>query len=592
MYLLGTGILSSPIMSAKKSAADVVGMPFLCCLLMQLSFCKSDICVFFAAVLTYVRLNLQVNVQVSDRQIKATMVNFQELNAALQHFSKSRSTEMILREVIHFKNQGVEKVLEFVKNFTAAKRYLLMGAPGAGKSSSWWIGICNMSIEHPDRTFICVWTLKGEFRGLLVVSGGSITAGAYARKPPEINMMGLLWDIRSQYTDAYLIVDGVTNEKFQTITNLSGGWVLVSSVGMRLPSDGISPSVPEIHHMDSWLLEDYHAAIKETGIFSKIPIKEDCAYFGIPESELDAWVQAKYFYCGGSARFMLEFGAQVAIREIDAALDSVGDPMLLLRNTEGVRSDSSISTIRQCFKEKYIMLSQYVTRKLLLVARDNLDVFIEEAKSHAGDNPAFLGWIHEFKVLDNLRKCIPTGADRSLGVTGYEMQLLDIDNQSISRSLTLKCKSEKKFTNTKDIAATFDAVDVLWIPKLFNFACYDACLIMHSGKPNTLITFQATISASHTFKQECVASLINHLGGEKKCIPADLEVWHIFVLQTFEQLTRFKGLGCDPVVLQRGTRASDTKIVHPTFWKTCLEGNTFLLLQPEKIAKFDDACQC
>lgn len=545
---------------------------------------------FFAAVLTYVKLNLQVCVQVSDQQIKATMVNFQELNAALQLFSEAQSTEMILREVTYFKNQGVEKVLAFVQKFTAAKRYLLMGAPGAGKSSSWWIGICSMSIENPDRTFVCVWTLKGEFRGLLVLKGGYVTAGAFSRKPPEIQMMGLLWDIRSQYTDAYLIVDGVTNEKFQTITNLSGGWVLVSSVGMRLPSDGISPSVPEIHHMDSWLLEDYYAAIKDGGILSKIPIKADCAYFGIPESELDAWVQAKYFYCGGSARFMLELGVQVSIREIDAALDSVPDPMLLLKNTEGVRSDSSISTIRQCFKEKYIMLSQYVTRKLLLVARGDLKAFIEEAKSHAGGNPAFLGWIHEFAVLDNLRRCIPTGTNRSLGVTGYEMQLQDMDNESISRSITLKCKNEYKFTTTEDITATFDSVDVLWIPRLFNFACYDACLIMHGEEPKVLITFQATISPSHTFKQECVASLINHLG-EKKGIPADLQVWHIFVLQTFEQLAGFKGLGCDPVILQRETRASEEKIIHPTFWKTCLEGNTFLLLRPEKIKKNDAACQ-
>jgi hypothetical protein len=540
-----------------------------------------------------VHLNLPVHVEVSDKLIKASMVNFQELNAALQNFSKTHNSKMILQEVMYFKNEGVEKALAFVKTFTAAKRYLLMGAPGAGKSSSWWIGICDMSIAHPDRTFVCVWTLKGEFRGLLVLKGGFITAGAYTRDP-QIHVMRLLWDIRSQdqYTDAYLIVDGVTNEKFQTITNLFGGWILVSSVGMRLPNDGISQSVPEVHHMDSWLLEDYYAALKDSDVLSKIAtIETDCNYFGITGSNLDAWIQAKYFYCGGSARFMLEFQVQVAIREINTALDSVVDPMLLLKNTEGVRSDSSISTIRQCFNEKYMMLSQYVMRRLLQVARGDLVAFIVEAKSHAGDNPAFLGWIHEFEVLDNFRKCIPAGTDRNLGVTGYEMLLQHLEDDSVSETITLKCRSEKRFSNTKDIEATFDSADVLWIPRFFNFACYDACLIMFSGKPTTLITFQATISTSHSFKQESVASLINHLGG-KASIPADLNVWHIFVLETSEQLKSFRGLDCDPVVLKRGTRASEEKIINPTFWKTCLEGNTFVLLRPEKIMKIDVACQC
>ncbi len=128
------------------------------------------------------------------------------------------------------------------------------------------------------------------------------------------------------------------------------------------------------------------------------------------------------------------------------------------------------------------------------------------------------------------------------------MQLHKLENPDVTEAITI-CRSEKKFANTKDIEASFNSIDALWIPKMFNFACYDATLIMFSRNPNTLITFQATISKDHKFQQERVASLIKHLEA-KTTLPADLKVWHIFVLKTFDQLECFKGLGCDHVVLQ------------------------------------------
>jgi hypothetical protein len=178
-----------------------------------------------------------VPVVISNKIITAQMVLFKTLHILLAKVAqKQRQVACICEKVTLFLNKGAEKAMAFVESTEKGERYILLGAPGAGKSTIWWIEVCQKSSQLPTNTFVCIWTLKGAFHGVLILKGGVITEGAYSQGHVKVDIVELVGQLRSmtQYADAHFIVDGVDNEHFQTINSVPGGWLLVSSIGLRL----------------------------------------------------------------------------------------------------------------------------------------------------------------------------------------------------------------------------------------------------------------------------------------------------------------------------------------------------------------------
>jgi hypothetical protein len=513
------------------------------------------------------------------------MVLFKTLHILLKEVAQNtKQVDCICEHVTLFMNKGAEGAMNFVKSTDKGGRYILLGAPGAGKSSIWWIEVCRLSFQHQEDVFVCIWTLKRAFHGILILKGGVITEGAYSPGHVKVDIVELMGQLRdmSQYADAHFIVDGVNNEDFQSVNSVPGGWLLVSSIGLRFSTGAISVQLPRRFYMDSWSKEEYIEAINIEYIKNKIPLEADCKTLGLKENDLLSWVEGKYFYAGGSARMMLEFPLKDVLDEIKGAMSAVHNVNLLLEDAESSIGRFSISTVRQCFQEKYIMLSQYVTR-LLLMRQDVTRTFLTSAIHHAGKNPALMGWIFELKMLWTMRQHISTLGHEQASC--YQMNLEELPmnskkeggskqkrgSQGEEKPIELLLQGEEHFAEIADLTETsLASKDILISPDRFNFGCFDAAVVLFSGEANTLITLQATTSESHSFKPYFVAELIQHLA-QGKTIPSNLKVWHVFVLENIEQFNRFHCPDKQRVTISRSTRATRSHEVDTVFWKTVLK---------------------
>ncbi len=532
-------------------------------------------------------------VTICKKTITVQMVLLKQLHLLLAQVDKnSKQKDCICEQVTLFMNKGAEGVMSFVESIDKGKRYILLGAPGAGKSTIWFTQVCIKSSRLKADTFVCIWTLKGAFHGLLVLKGGMITEGAYFPERVKVDIVELMGQLRrmGQYEDAYFIVDGVNNEDFQAVNSVPGGWLLVSSIGLRFSTGAMSVQIPTKFHMDSWSKEEYTEAIKIKYIQHRIPFEADCKILGLKELNLLGWVDCKYFYAGGSARLMFEFPLDVAIKEINDAMDAVQNISQLLQDSESSKGTLSISTVRQCFQGKYIMLSQYVTRKLLM-RQDITWNFINAAKQQAGKNLALLGWIFELKVLWTMRRHMSTPGHEQASC--YQMNLEEMPrnskmkkgSQGKEKSIQLLLQGEEHFAEIKNLTETsLASKDILLSPDRFNFGCFDAAIVLFSGEDNTLITLQATISSSHSFKPEYVAELVQHLR-KGKHIPSNLKVWHVFVLEGLEQYNRFECPDMQTVIIQRGTRTTPPLELDTVFWKTVLKEQVSAAEPAKKRAK-------
>ena len=109
-------------------------------------------------------MRVNVAAQVSGKKITTTMVDFRHLNVILQDISRGYADEnSVLRYTTLYMNKGAQDTLSFVEGIAAEKRYVLKGAPGAGKTSIWWVAACRQSRTYPQKTFVCVWAIKGAF---------------------------------------------------------------------------------------------------------------------------------------------------------------------------------------------------------------------------------------------------------------------------------------------------------------------------------------------------------------------------------------------------------------------------------------------
>jgi hypothetical protein len=440
--------------------------------------------------------------------------------------------ENFVKDATFFKNQGAASTLDFVNQISLDKRYILTGAPGTGKSTIWWVGICKRSAEHPEETFVCIWTQKGSFRGLLVVQGGEIIEGAMS-EDKSLNVVQLVDTLQSKkYRNAYFIVDGVNNDHSQTITNVRGNWLLISSVGLRFTGDSIAGNIPQRHLMQSWLKEEYAEAVKIEEIVSRIPLTADCKQLGIREQNITVWVQEKYHFCGGSARFMLEFSLEEALEIMDSSLGSVSDPSALLDNADAVSGKGSISTLRQCIGGVFFILSDYVMEQLLDQKKITPD-FIAAAKHYARDNGSLMGWIHELEL-----KYMLSHNHRN---NVYTMELQAFSPKAVIQTVQFNVLQVEHFHKIEELSASLYDTSVILFPRKTNFGCLDAALVRLDGESCVLMTFQATKADSHNFKPKDLILVIQALARNANVdIPSNFVVWHVFVLQTQAQYRKFK----------------------------------------------------
>lgn len=112
------------------------------------------------------------------------------------------------------------------------------------------------------------------------------------------------------------------------------------SGGYVSPEEDLILGVREFFH-DSWVLEEYRAALKHDEIYGSVSHMLDAATClstsdGATSSlTRDELTEAKYYFAGGSCRYMFQFCTDDMVNHLLRAISSVADILPYIRGTVG-----------------------------------------------------------------------------------------------------------------------------------------------------------------------------------------------------------------------------------------------------------------
>lgn len=234
----------------------------------------------------------------------------------------------------------------------------------------------------------------------------------------------------------------------------------------------------------SWTWEQYVEA-HEAGVFGEI--------------DLDM-LQEKFYCCGGCIRLMTRRLDDI-VHYFAKKLGEVNEKSVLLGGLGGVSSPAAVNSLvsvrpsDEATDMSYVV-SQYVSRKLSLVVEDS---FMAKMQFVNGDNPAWQGWVFEFRLLHNLRRMMNTGE---------ALNLLSLDEASCP-ALNVLINSVLIYSGPENPKKPFNN-NTLFIPEKWNQGCFDAVYFHENDAGKRCFEFlNATIAESHIFKCQHMANFLH-----------------------------------------------------------------------------------
>ncbi len=492
-----------------------------------------------------------------DGFLEVGIIDGLEMGDILQN---SNFSALVKRETVYVNHAGFREIQNAFENITTNNHLIFKGAPGIGKSTACWTVLC----QKKNIQVVYARYNQSEFIGLVIVEDSVIIQGAFSTQH-QVHVGDLLRYLRQTYRDAIIVVDGLRNQDLDKVSLPSVGWVFVSSTSLQI-KDGTVSKQPDLKRIDSWLESEYELAIKNQEVISAEVLQADLSFMGLQEDDVKQWLKEKYFLCGGSARFMFSREYEKARESINAAFKSTSNLELLLSDTEGPESGSTVSSVRQSFGEDYFPLSEYVVKMLLSHNQLNAQ-FLEKAKTLArsSKNPAIFGWIHELKMLFRIRSTLPSEQGLALNLT--------LHSKVEQKQIELRVSGEESFFRVSEVKSRLGSEAVFLCPTMFNQGCFDAAVINHPTEKNdsVFITLQATVATRQSFKPQYITMLLQQVVGTQAIqqLSKSIKLWHIFVVESESQLKDFQF----PPVENVGIRSFDENrawTITPVFWKVLL----------------------
>lgn len=206
----------------------------------------------------------------------------------------------------------------------------------------------------------------------------------------------------------------------------------------------------------------------------------------------------KFFYAGGSARFMFEFTTDQLKNFLDSytsRLKPAGWEEFASASL-APQASNAVNSLMQQFSGKAVAVSRYI----LLEAYDQIEgrlVQAVQAVADATGNPLLKGWAFELKQLDIIKSVLKQSKlDGGVKVVGSKEGLAFrpvLNHQADYDGITLTPRGEDSLDNTGTI---------IWCLK-WNQGCFDVAFY----KSRTLLTLQFAVSADHSLKLQYIKAL-------------------------------------------------------------------------------------
>ncbi|KAG9415653.1 hypothetical protein AC1031_000036 [Aphanomyces cochlioides] len=218
-----------------------------------------------------------------------------------------------------------------------------------------------------------------------------------------------------------VLVDGwTTANEFSKLTGKCVRWFLqankvkkrrlafvcsVASRGKIQEDTEIATSAKEFF-VWSWTLDEYLNAINDDEVFKSVSQYLDASVV-LPDEEMSraAMIESKYYYAGGSCRYMFQFDTTTVATKLSDAVDALNDAMSAA--TSGQRSSLCINRLSGMFKRShavgivYSVISRYAGT--LIAVRCGLEGIKKFMSTHRdSSNPVLDGWMLEMAFFASL----------------------------------------------------------------------------------------------------------------------------------------------------------------------------------------------
>eukprot|EP01124_Arcella_intermedia_P018802 TRINITY_DN2593_c0_g1_i5.p1 TRINITY_DN2593_c0_g1~~TRINITY_DN2593_c0_g1_i5.p1 ORF type:complete len:257 (+),score=33.23 TRINITY_DN2593_c0_g1_i5:749-1519(+) len=252
-----------------------------------------------------------------------------------------------------------------------------------------------------------------------------------------------------------MLLDGLTNNNSYNLLGRLSAWfqenkkrkeIIISSLPLSIKSQDLMTFDIQTFLMPSWSLLEYRSAILDKDFYTSIQhfldvfkikdedqkIDEDQVEFEKPKTPTEL-LDMKFFYAGGSARWMFSYSTKSTRAEIQDHIQRIDDPKKLITGLGGVRSDHSVNHLMMGFgnfeNHNYFLISEYASR-IVSEKCENEFVIMATSSRLAKENPTFDGWIFECDFFTQLRK-----ADRK-----FPLEVYDVDETKFVSLEVLQCK--------------------------------------------------------------------------------------------------------------------------------------------------------
>ena len=270
--------------------------------------------------------------------------------------------------------------------------------------------------------------------------------------------------------------------------------------------------------MFSWAQSDYNVAVEHKEFREQIMQNLDVE---IDDSDLEdegtalsdgqdlrkvrALLKAKFFFSGGSARYMFSYTTKQVKESICKAVDSEQDVTRLLRGLVGATSSQACHRLAGCYPHPNpvvstscicTILSRFASERVAMKAGPDAIEVLANSLQH-DMNPSMEGWIFEMLFFSRLRLG---------GVYFVDKDQQQHVWQSSGDIITLKGQSLGELTGDK-----------FWLkPQRWNQGGYDAVFV---DKIESTIRFvQVTKGKKHAFKIRHFRKLLDQFKVETVCV--------------------------------------------------------------------------
>lgn len=418
-----------------------------------------------------------------------------------------------------FCRDALHQQMAFLKNLVLEEGHtgFVYGPPGTGKSNT-TLAFClsNETREyvvtwiHLDRQgneFDCFQTQKNTLVQVENISDGTLGQSFLSSVPGK----------------HLVILDGYADSQMMHVSfkNMCVDWFKKSKESRRLVIISSMSSLVKVsadeeaklrwknHVVCSWEFAEYEKAVANNSFFDSVKqyldaddvslLQADAAQ--LTEEQKLSLLPAKYYYAGGSCRFMFSNSTKDVMEKLSIGLSMVGDITPYLNGDVGDRSNQAINRLLGRLPEpgveftfRIFIISRYAS--LLFTQKMGPDKVLAYAESLASlRNPSLMGWIFEMLFFSVLRH-------RQDGVKLVTAEKV----VSLWPNATPKRFDPLSFDFTEEATRN----SVWYQPEKWNQGAYDAVFITKVAGGCLVRFVQVASGDTHELKLDIIHAFMHH----------------------------------------------------------------------------------